>query len=302
MSAEKNIPEKPLLEIFDLSIEFRPPPGEVEPVIAVRHISLSVNRGEIFALVGSTGSGKTATVLSLGGLLPPKGRVLTGKAVLRLDEDENEEGVDLLALRTRRRRKLRRGPMAYLFRDIGAQLNRRLTIRQHIRESIELAGKKKEFKDEKSWMPVLYEVGLVEPESMLGKYPDQLPEVTVQRLLIAMALLRGVELLVADEPTSDLDATAESQILRLLNELRESRGLTILLLTHNFGILKNLAGRVAVMFEGNIVETGPAEQILKKPKSGYTRALLDCVPKLGDRRERLGEVDHVAVRDRLLGD
>ena len=150
-------------------------------------------------------------------------------------------------------------------------------------------------------MPILYEVGLVEPESMLGKYPDQLPEITVQRLLFAMALMRGVELLIADEPTSELDATAESQILRLLNELRESRGLTILLLTHNFGILSNLADRVAVMFEGTIVETGPADQILQKPKSGYTRALLDCVPKLGERRERLGEVDHVTVRDEVAG-
>ena len=134
---------------------------------------------------------------------------MTGTAMLRLNEDETEEeGVDLLALRIRKRRKLRRGPMAYLFRNIGEQLNPRLTIRQHIREAIQLAGRKKEYKEELSWMPILYEVGLVEPESMLGKYPDQLPEVTVQRLLIAMALMRGVELLIADEPTSDLDATA----------------------------------------------------------------------------------------------
>lgn len=219
--------------------------------------------------------------------------------MLRLSEEEETPAIDLYEERYRRLRRLRRGPVAYLFRDIQSQLNPRLTMRQHIRESIELAGKKKEFKDEQSWLPVLYEVGLVEPERLLGRYPDQLPDVLVQRLLIAMALIRGAEFLIADEPTSVLDATAERQILRLLRELCESRGLTILLLTHNFGILDGLADRVAVMFEGQIVESGPTDSLLGEPQSLYTRSLLNCVPRLGERRTRLGEVDHVAVRNEM---
>ena len=292
---------KPYLDILGLTIEFRPPRGQVEPILAVRNFSLPIHRGEVFALVGSSGSGKTAMALSRGGLLPPDGRAMGGTAVLRLGETENEEGeeLDLLSAPVRHLRKLRRGPMAYLFRDIQSQLNPRLTMRQHIRESIELAGKKKELKQEQDWMPVLYEVGLVEPEAVLGRYPDQLPDVVVQRLLLAMALMRGAEFLIADEPTSELDATAEKQILRLFRELADSRGLTILLLTHNFGILDGLADRVGVMFEGRLVERGATGGILRSPKSGYTRALLECVPKLGERRARLGEVDHVTVRDEL---
>jgi len=290
---------KPLLDIRDLSIAFPPPRGSKGRVLAVNEISFSVERGEVFALAGSTGSGKTAVALSLGGLLPPDGWVMEGAALLRLCEDEEASAIDLTEEPFCRLRKLRRGPMAYLFRDIRSQLNPRLTMRQHLRESIELAGKKKELKDEPSWLPILYEVGLVEPERLLGRYPDQLPEVLVQRLLIAMALIRGVEFLIADEPTSVLDAIAEKQILRLLRELGESRGLTILLLTHNFGILDGFADRVAVMFEGQIVECGPTASVLGKPRSLYTRSLLDGVPRLGERRPRLGEVDHVAVRDEV---
>jgi ABC-type dipeptide/oligopeptide/nickel transport system ATPase component len=138
----------------------------------------------------------------------------------------------------------------------------------------------------------LYKVGIVEPEKRLKAYPHELSGGMQQRVMIAMALCCQPKLLIADEPTTALDVTIQKQIIDLLAELRTSLNMSLILITHNFGIIRDVADRVAVMFRGRIVETGPVEQILKNPKHPYTQALLDCVPRMGSKLERLRAIDY----------
>ncbi|MCP5541535.1 MAG: ABC transporter ATP-binding protein [Akkermansiaceae bacterium] len=288
----------PLLEVAGVTIDY-PRKGGAEPVLGARNVSFWLDPGEVMALVGATGSGKTTLTRALGGLLPRRARVLGGTAVLSpgINPDGRHRPVDLLAAPARQMRLLRRERLAYLTREFSTQLNPLLTIRRHIREAVRLGRRSIEFAAEAAWMPVLYDVGLVEPETLLDRFPAQVPGIALQRLLVAMALMRGVEILIADEPTSSLDAAAGAQFLRLLDDLRKRHRLAILFVTHSFGAVRGFADRVAVLFEGGVIETGLADQVLNRPKSDYTRALLDCVPRLGEKRARLGEVDRVAARD-----
>ena len=276
----------PLLEVRHLTIRFAP--GATP---AVDDMSLSIGEGETLAIVGESGSGKSVTALALTRLLPePPTRYEGGEILLA--------GRDLLKLPERELRAVRGGQIAYVFQDPATSLNPVFTVRQQMAEVLALhrpeVGRSRRAQDAEI-VRELAEVGITEPEKRLRSYPHQLSGGMAQRVGIAMALACRPKLLVADEPTTALDPTVQRQIIDLLKELKGRFGMSILLITHNFGIIGGLADRVAVMFRGKLVEEGPAEEVLRAPRHPYTKALIDCIPRLGAHRHRLATIDHAAL-------
>jgi ABC-type dipeptide/oligopeptide/nickel transport system ATPase component len=271
----------PLLEIQNLSISFRTDTGSVD---AVKNVSLSMNHGESLAIVGESGSGKSVSALSLAGLLPsPPAEFPEGKILF--------EGNDVLKMSEKQIRALRGAGIAYVFQEPATSLNPVFTIRSQIAEGIKLH--RPDVKDIDAevakWLGI---VGIVDPEKRMHDYPHQLSGGMQQRAMIAMALSCRPRLLVADEPTTALDVTIQAQILAELRRLRAEFGMSLILITHNFGIIRGLCDRVAVMFRGEIVESGETEQVLKNPQHPYTKALIACVPRLGAKQKRLRTIDY----------
>jgi ABC-type dipeptide/oligopeptide/nickel transport system ATPase component len=271
----------PLLEIQNLSISFRTDTGSVD---AVKKISLSMNHGDSLAIVGESGSGKSVSALSLAGLLPsPPAEFLEGKILF--------EGNDVLKMSEKQIRALRGAGIAYVFQEPATSLNPVFTIRSQIAEGIKLHRPDVQDVDAEvaKWLGI---VGIVDPEKRMHDYPHQLSGGMQQRAMIAMALSCRPRLLVADEPTTALDVTIQAQILAELRRLRAEFGMSLILITHNFGIIRGLCDRVAVMFRGEIVESGETEQVLKNPQHPYTKALIACVPRLGAKQKRLRTIDY----------
>jgi len=274
----------PLLRVENLGIHFGSPD---EPVKAVDGISFAMAAGETIAVVGESGSGKSVTALALTRLLAtPPARYVSGKIEF--------EGRDTLRLRESELRALRGSQIAYIFQEPGSSLNPVFTIGYQIREAIELH--RPEVTDVKAEIiRALDTVGIREPEKRLDDYPHQLSGGMQQRVMIAMALACQPKLLVADEPTTALDVTIQKQIMDLLKELKQKSNMAILLITHNFGLVSDFADHVLVMFRGRIVEAGPTAEILKNPQHAYTRALIECVPKLGQKQHRLKVIDYAGI-------
>ncbi|WP_218280986.1 ABC transporter ATP-binding protein [Verrucomicrobium spinosum] len=243
------------------------------------------------AIVGESGSGKSVTALSLARLLPePPARIeastfqLGGKDVLKLSEAEL--------------RKIRGKEIAYVFQEPSTSLNPVLTIRTQMAEALQLH--RPDVKDlDAEIVKWLYQVGIVEPEKRLRAYPHELSGGMQQRVMIAMALCCQPRLLIADEPTTALDVTIQKQIIDLLAELKASLNMSVILITHNFAIIRGIADKVAVMFRGQIVESGTTEEVLGNPQHPYTKALLECVPRLGVKQARLKAIDYAAVEAAL---
>jgi ABC-type dipeptide/oligopeptide/nickel transport system ATPase component len=196
-------------------------------------------------------------------------------------------------------RKMRGKEVAYVFQEPSTSLNPVLTVRTQMAEALELHRPEVKNRDEEivKW---LYQVGIVEPEKRLRAYPHELSGGMQQRVMIAMALCCQPKLLIADEPTTALDVTIQKQIIDLLVSLKASLGMSIILITHNFAIIRGIADKVAVMFRGKIVEAGPTEEVLGNPQHRYTQALLDCVPRLGVKQSRLRAIDYAAL-DKIVG-
>ena len=280
------MPAAPLLEVRNLTIRFA---AEGRP--AVDGVSFAIGAGETLAVVGESGSGKSVTALAMTRLLPePPTRYAGGEILL--------EGRNLLGLSERELQKVRGGQIAYVFQDPMTSLNPVLTVRRQVAEVLALhrpdVGRSRRAQDAEI-VRALTEVGITEPEKRLRAYPHELSGGMAQRVMIAMALACRPKLLVADEPTTALDATVQRQIMDLFRELKGRLGMSILLITHNFGIIGGLADRVAVMFRGKLVEEGRTEDVLGQPHHPYTRALIDCIPKLGANRRRLTTIDHAAL-------
>ncbi len=273
-----------MLEVRHLTIRF----GEK---IAVEDVSFQIADGETLAVVGESGSGKSVTALALTRLLPvPPARYAGGEILL--------DGQDLLKMPERDLRRVRGGQIAYIFQDPGTSLNPVFTVRQQLAESLALhrpeVPRDRRAQDAEI-VRALTEVGINEPERRMNAYPHELSGGMAQRVMIAMALACRPKLLVADEPTTALDATVQKQIMDLLRTLKAKYGMSILLITHNFSIIGGLADHVAVMFRGRLVESGQTEEVLRAPQHPYTRALLDCIPRLGARRRRLATIDYAAL-------
>jgi ABC-type dipeptide/oligopeptide/nickel transport system ATPase component len=270
MSAE------PLLKVQDLSVTFHN--GDRETV-AAQGVSYELAAGEVLAVVGESGSGKSVTALALTRLLPPApGCVLGGSVRL--------QGVELLTLPENQLAKVRGGSIAYIFQEPGSSLNPVYTIGFQIGEAISLH--RPEIKDVRAEViRALTEVHINDPARVSDQYPHELSGGMQQRAMIAMALACDPKILVADEPTTALDVTIQKEIMDLLARLRRERGMSIILITHNFGIIANFADKVQVMWKGRIVESGPVAQVMSTQTHPYTKALIACIPRLGQRRRRL---------------
>jgi ABC-type dipeptide/oligopeptide/nickel transport system ATPase component len=273
-----------LLDVRNLSISFGAAETETR---AVQDISFSMAQGETIAVVGESGSGKSVTALALTRLLAsPPARYLGGEIIF--------EGRDTLKLPESELRKIRGKQIAYIFQEPGSSLNPVFTIGFQIAEAVQLH--RPEVADVRAELiQALDLVGIRNPASRLNDYPHQLSGGMQQRVMIAMALACQPHMLVADEPTTALDVTIQKQIMDLLRDLKQKTGMAIMLITHNFGIVADIANRVIVMYRGKIVESGPTREVLTNPQHPYTQALIECVPKLGQRQQRLRVIDHVAL-------
>ncbi|MBB5032902.1 ABC transporter ATP-binding protein [Prosthecobacter vanneervenii] len=288
MSADAPAPtEAPLLRIRDLQIEFAR--HGAEPMKAVKGIDLELKRGESIALVGESGSGKSATALSFARLLPEPPAVISARQM-------SFNGHEILEMGERDLRKIRGKEIAYIFQEPTTSLNPVLTIRTQIGEALALhrpdvpkSGRDNEIV---KWLD---KVGIVDSRKRLNAYPYELSGGMQQRVMIAMALCMQPKLLIADEPTTALDVTIQKQIMDLLAELRRDLDMSIILITHNLGIIRSVVDRVAVMFRGKIVETGPVDEILRNPQHAYTKALLACVPRMGAKQPRLKAIDYAEL-------
>ena len=256
---------QPLLNIKGLSVRFITPKGVVH---AARGVNLTVQRNEIFALVGESGSGKTVTAMSIprllpGNALPPEGSIIF-------------DGVELTNLPESVVQKLRGDRIAMIFQDPMNSLNPLHTIEKQIAENIALHRPLSKKETKARVVELLHTVGLPEAESRLGDYPHMFSGGQRQRIMIAMALVNDPELLIADEPTTALDVTIQKQILELLKNIQLRTRMAVLFITHDFGIVGKIADRVAVMKNGEIVETGATDDILKNPKHSYTKQLVQA--------------------------
>lgn len=271
----------PLLEVKNLSIQFRTENGVLD---AVKNVGFEIPHGGSLAIVGESGSGKSVTALSLARLLPsPPARIAGGE--IRF------EGRDVLAMSNPDLRKVRGGGIAYVFQEPATSLNPVYTIRSQIAEGIRLHRPDVTDVDAEvvKWLDA---VGIVDPAKRMNDYPHQLSGGMQQRAMIAMALSCRPKLLIADEPTTALDVTIQAQILAELRRLRSEFDMALILITHNFGIIRGLCDQVAVMFRGEIVETGNTESVLQNPVHPYTKALISCVPRLGSKQKRLRTIDY----------
>lgn len=271
----------PLLQVENLSIRFRTEGGVVD---AVRGVNLSLDEGGSLAIVGESGSGKSVTALSFARLLPMPPAEFVGGRVLF-------EGRDVLTMGERELRSIRGGGIGYVFQEPATSLNPVYTIRSQIAEGIRLHRPEVDQVDAEveKWLDA---VGIVDPGKRMHDYPHQLSGGMQQRAMIAMALACRPRLLVADEPTTALDVTIQAQILDELRRLRAEFGMSLVLITHNFGIIQGLCDKVAVMFRGEIVEAGDTAEVLGNPQHPYTKALIACVPRLGSKQKRLKTIDY----------
>ena len=268
----------PLLEIKNLKLDFVV--GDTG-LRAVDDVSLTVDAGETVCLVGESGCDKSVTALSIARLVPvPPARYVGGE--IRL------EGRDVLKMSAAELREIRGGVVSYVFQEPTASLNPVIRIGNQIREALRLHHPEKS--GEAEVIRLLQRVGIPAPESRIRDYPFQMSGGMQQRVMIAMALASEPKLLAADEPTTALDVTIQAQILDLLRDIKRQFGMSLLLITHNLGIVADVADRVAVMYAGQIVELGPARDLLRRPLHPYTRALIGSVPKLLGDAARLNAI------------
>lgn len=258
-----------LLEVKNLKTHF---PTKAGVVKAVDGVSFFIDKGELLGLVGESGCGKSITSLSIMRLIAPPGKIVDGEIFF--------EGEDILKASDEKMREIRGNDIAMIFQDPMTSLNPVFTIGNQIGEALRLHRglSKKESRD--AAIAAMKEVSIPDPSRRIDDYPHQLSGGMRQRVMIAMALACDPKLLIADEPTTALDVTIQAQILELLNELRKTRDLAVLLITHDLGVVAEVADRVAVMYTGRIVEESPVEELFASPKHPYSIGLLNSVPKL----------------------
>lgn len=265
----------PLLFIQDLEVEFR---LNGRWVRAVDGVSLAVEAGETVCIVGESGCGKSVTALSVARLLPePPARIAGGRIEL--------EGRNVFDLSPQDLRSVRGGVVSYVFQEPGAALNPVFRVGAQILETLRIHRPQRATHAEV--VRLLAEVGLADPERRARNYPHELSGGMQQRVMIAMAIATEPKLLIADEPTTALDVTIQAQILDLLKDLKRRLGMAILLITHNLGLVGDIADRIVVMYAGQVIESGPAAALLRSPVHPYTRALIQSVPEIGQSRDRL---------------
>ena len=279
----------PLLKIEDLSTFFH---TEENIVQSVRNVDLTIHKGETLALVGESSCGKSVTALSAMRLVPiPPGRFESGRILFK--------GKDILQASEVEMQGIRGNEISMIFQEPMTSLNPIFTVGDQIMEAIRLHQNKTEAQARELALKVLRQVAIPSPENRIDRYPHELSGGMKQRVMIAMAIVCQPALLIADEPTTALDVTIQAQILDLLDRLRKETHMSILLITHNLGIVAQYADRVAVMYSGKVVELAPVEELFASPAHPYTRGLLNSLPKDGSKLETIpGTVPHPAYLPR----
>lgn len=267
-----------ILQVNNLTISFRTNEGMVQ---AVRDVSFDLHRGETLAIVGESGSGKSVTARSLMGILAANAVVESGSILY--------EDVDLLKLKEDQFHKYRGNKLGMIFQDPLSSLNPIMKIGKQLTESMRLNGKISKKDARERALKLLAGVGISDPERRYEQYPFELSGGMRQRIVIAIALSANPEILICDEPTTALDVTIQAQILELINEIKAERQLSVIFITHDMGVVANMADRIAVMYAGKIVEYGTADEIFYEPAHPYTWALLASIPDL-DTKEKLESI------------
>ena len=264
-----------LLEVNDLAVSFFTYAGEVQ---AVRGVSWHLNRHETIALVGESGCGKSVTIQTVMGLLQSPGRVIGGSVRF--------EGRDMLALNAKELRQIQGNRMSMIFQDPLSYLNPTMRVGEQIAESYRLHHRVSRAEAEVRVLEMMRLISFPEPDRTMRAYPHQLSGGMRQRIMVAMALICNPQVLFADEPTTALDVTIQAQIIELMNSLKEKLNTAIVLITHDLGVVANMAQRIYVMYAGKIVERGSAQDIFYRPMHPYTWGLLASVPRLDAEQSR----------------
>jgi len=273
---QKNV----LLEVQNLSIHFFTDEGVIR---AVENVTFEIYSGEILGLVGESGCGKSVTGLSLLRLIPiPPGRIVNGQIVF--------DGRSLLQLEEKEMEKVRGNDISMIFQEPMTSLNPVFTIGDQIMEAIILHQGLNKTEARQRAIEMLDRVKIPSPEKRIDSYPHQLSGGMRQRAMIAMALSCQPKLLIADEPTTALDVTIQAEVLRLLKEIQGDMGMSVMLITHDLGVVAEIADRVAVMYAGRIFEYGPIEAIFGKMRNPYTRGLMRSIPQLAEKKDRLNAI------------
>jgi oligopeptide/dipeptide ABC transporter ATP-binding protein len=277
---EHSLQKKPLLQVRSLSTHFFTEEGVIR---AVEEVSFEIYPGEILGIVGESGCGKSVTGLSILKLIPtPPGRVVKGEILF--------DGTDLLKLDGREMEKMRGNEISMIFQEPMTSLNPVFTIGDQIIEAIILHQALNKAAARKKAIEMLDRVKIPSPEKRIDAYPHQLSGGMRQRAMIAMALSCQPKLLIADEPTTALDVTIQAQVLHLLKEIQQEMGMAVMLITHDLGVVAEVADRVGVMYAGRIFEYGPIEAIFGQMRNPYTRGLMKSIPQLAEKRERLDAI------------
>lgn len=275
--------ENEILKVDNLKTSFYSKDKKLE---AIRGVSFSVNKGDILGIVGESGSGKSILMKSVIGILPDNSKIDEGKIYF--------DNVDIANMSEDKKRNLKGKDIAMIFQDPMTALNPLKKIGDHLIEILIRHRGVKKNEAKTIAIDLLNKVGIPMPEKRLNQYPHEFSGGMRQRVLIAMALSCNPKLLIADEPTTALDVTIQAQILELLRDLKEKNDMSVILITHDLGVVATLCNRVEVMYSGLIMEEGLVEEIFYNPKHPYTKALLKSIPKLDDEKERLEPIKGVA--------
>ena len=276
----QSLQKKPLLKVHSLSIHFFTEDGVVR---AVENVSFEIYPGEILGLVGESGCGKSVTGLSLLKLIPiPPGRIVNGDILF--------DGKSLLNFKEKEMERVRGNEISMIFQEPMTSLNPVFTIGDQIMEAIILHQGLDKREARKRAIEMLDRVKIPSPEKRIDSYPHQLSGGMRQRAMIAMALSCQPKLLIADEPTTALDVTIQAQVLQLLKEIQREMGMSVMLITHDLGVVAEIADRMAVMYAGRIFEYGPIEAIFSKMRNPYTQGLMHSIPQLTEKKKRLNAI------------
>lgn len=268
---------EPLLSVNSLRVYFNTPEGVAR---AVDGVSFTVAAGETVGLVGESGCGKSVTALSLLRLVPPPGRIEPGSSI-------RFAGKDLATLPTEELRQMRGNRLAMIFQEPMTALNPVLTVGDQVAEVVRVHQTVSRRDAWERAVKMLAQVGIPDPATRAKQYPHELSGGMRQRVMIAMALILDPQLVIADEPTTALDVTIQAQILELLRDMRDRTGLALLLITHDLGVVAEMASRVIVMYAGEVVEEAPVDALFEHPSHPYTEGLLAAIPRMGEDNERL---------------
>ncbi len=257
-----------------------------EEIPAVDGVDLSINQGEVFALIGESGSGKSVTSLSIMGLIDPPGKILEGQIAF------HRNGVmdNLLAKKEREWQAIRGNEISMIYQDPLTSLHPLIKVGDQVAEVLEIHKKMGKKQAKREAVEMIRRVGIPDAEKRSGEFPEKFSGGMRQRIMIAMAMISNPRLLIADEPTTALDVTIQAEILDLIKKMGKEKNTGILLITHDLGVVAEMADRVSVMYCGKIMEEAPVKELFRSPKNPYTKGLIKCIPRIDEKKRELLEI------------